>query len=84
MDLLTTIHELQDHLKDLYWTLEGFDSNPDLKCYQLQDTEMKSLPEEYVYQTGNCDYGFSGIIYFKTEYPDGDGGKLYLKISFNG
>jgi hypothetical protein len=43
---------------------------------------MKMFPTEYVRQFGDCDYGFYGDIYFPTTYSNGDGGVLYLHVSW--
>ena len=84
MDLQDTLNELSEHMDCTHWTVEGFEAHPDLKGFSEQSTEMKLLPTEFVMQQGDGDYGFSGIILFPTEYSNGDGGKLFLKIEFCG
>lgn len=82
MDFAKVINELIDHMDGNSWSIHGFEPHPDLSDHQEQETGMETLPIEYVSQQGCDDYGFSGTIFFPTEYTNGDGGKLYLQVSF--
>ncbi|RCX32065.1 hypothetical protein [Thioalbus denitrificans] len=84
MDFGDVLKELMDHLNDVYWTIGGLHARPDLSGFQQQSTDMKTLPMEFVDQRGCGDHGFGGTIYFPTEYSDGDGGKLFLRVDFSG
>lgn len=82
MDLAETINELTQHMADTSWHIYGLVAFPDLKGFQQQETDMKSMPVEFVRQSGDADYGFVGEIYFPTSYPNGDGGVMHLHIGF--
>ncbi len=82
MDFLKVINDLTRHMDGNHWGINGLFTMPDLSKYQKQPTDMETLPVEYIYQVGDGDYGFSGTIFFPLEYPDGDSGKLFLKIWF--
>lgn len=84
MDLADVLNDLLQHLEDVNWWFTGFEFDPELSKYQKQETMMESLPVAWVYQVGDDDHGFHGSMLFPTEYPDGDGGKLFLKIEFSG
>ena len=83
MDFADTINELTQHLDGNFWTLKGLVAFPELAGFQRQATDMKTLPVEFVKQSGDDDYGFHGEIYFPTTYPNGDGGVLHLHVAFS-
>ena len=83
MDFADTINQLSAHMDCSYWHIKGLVAFPEMTGFQRQETEMKTLPVEFVKQNGDDDYGFSGEIYFPTTYQNGDGGVLHLHIEFN-
>lgn len=82
MDLADTINELAEHMHGEYWNITGLVDHPDLSKFQKQETDMKTLPVEYVHQVGHEDC-FHGEILFPTIYPDGDGRVLFLRVTFH-
>lgn len=81
MDFADVFNAISEHM-DGNWTIKGLVANPDLTRFSKQETEMKLFPIEYVNQRGCGDYGYWGTIYFPTTYSNGDGGVLYLEITF--
>lgn len=84
MDFADVINALIERFGDSHWIIRGLVFDPDLKGFSRQETDIDVLPVEFVNQQGDDDYGFNGTIYFPTTYPDGDGGKLYLHVTFSG
>lgn len=84
MDFAAAINGLTEHFDGVYWHIEGLVSFPDLTGFSKQETDIDIFPIEFVKQKGDADYGFNGTIYFPTTYPNGDGGKLYLHVTFSG
>lgn len=83
MDFADVINGLFDHMDGGFWNIKGLIAHPDLNGFSEQKTEMELLPVEFVRQYGDGDYGFHGDIYFPTTYSNGDGGVLYLHITFD-
>ena len=84
MDFLETIGELLEHMLDSdgSWEIEGILCRPDLDDYQRQETSLVTLPIEYMNQLGDDDHGFHGDALYPLTYPDGDGGVMYLHVTF--
>lgn len=83
MDFADTINALSSHFVIDSWMIKGLVAHPDLTKCGRQETEMSLLPIEFVDQRGGGDFGFYGDIYFPTKYSDGDGGVLYLHVTYS-
>ena len=84
MNLIDVINDLSEHMHGEHWGINGIVIMPDMRVYQKQPTEMKSLPVEYVDQRGSEEFcGYHGTILFPLYgYSDGDGGHPYLSVWF--
>ena len=82
MDFAAAINELTGYMDDASWTVTGMFASPDLTGYERQETPLTHFPVEHIRQRGNGDYGFTGTIYFETPYPDGNDGRLYLRVDY--
>jgi hypothetical protein len=84
MDFADVFNQLSVYMEETrvtYW-VAGLVAHPEIGGYRKTPTTMSVLPVEYYKQEGDADYGFSGESYFPTNYPDGDGGVLYLHVSW--
>ncbi len=84
MDFADVINDLTDHMNGSSWEIRGLVAFPDLTDFQQQETDMRTLPVEWVNQKGSEDFGgYYGTIYFPTAYPNGDGGVLHLHVEYH-
>ena len=86
MDFADAVNQLITHFEETCssWQIQGFVFSPNLKGTQEQTTNMELLPIEFVDQRGDGDYGYHGNVFFPTTYSNGDGGYLYLHVTFSG
>ena len=82
MDFADVFNAIEEHMNGMNWTIRGLEAFPDLTGFSKQETEMALFPIEHVKQSGCGDYGFHGKIYLPTTYPNGDGGVLYLQVTY--
>jgi hypothetical protein len=84
MDFADVFNQLAEYMgkAGLSWSAKGLVAFPNLLNHDEVSTNMGLLPYEYVKQSGDCDYGFYGDSYFPTTYSNGDGGVLYLHVSW--
>lgn len=84
MDFADVFNQLSVYMGEsrLTYDIMGLVAHHELRGYTKTPTTMPVLPVEYYKQEGDADYGFYGDSYFPTAYPDGDGGVLYLHVSW--
>jgi hypothetical protein len=84
MDFADVFNQLSAYMEETrvtYWIV-GLVAHLELGGYRKTSTTMSVLPVEYYKQEGDADSGFYGDSYFPTIYSNGDGGVLYLHVSW--
>jgi hypothetical protein len=80
-DVFNQLYTYMEETRVTYW-IAGLVAHPDIVGYMKTATTMPLLPVEHYKQGGDSDCGFYGESYFPTTYPDGDGGVLYLHVTW--